>query len=156
MNNRAPFRIDIALALLFCGVATSAAAAQGVDLRELSRSAASSDGFLKPDQAFVLTAESNRADQVTLRWQIAKDYSLYRNKVKAVSHSAQAQPGAVELPAGKAKHDEYCGEQVVYYEELVANVPVSRAADLVALPLEVTYQGCAEAGLCYPPIRKQI
>ena len=40
-----------------------------------------SDGFLKPDQAFVLTAESESADRVTLRWQIAKDYYLYRDKI---------------------------------------------------------------------------
>ena len=139
--------------LLLCGAA--AAGAQGVDLKQLAGGGAS-DGFLKPDQAFVLTAESESADRVTLRWQIAKDYYLYRDKVLVATASPDAKLGAPELPPGKTKHDEYFGEQVVYYDELVANVPVSRRSSLTELPLEVTYQGCAEAGLCYPPIRKQI
>ena len=139
--------------LLLCGAA--AAGAQGVDLKQLAGGGAT-DGFLKPDQAFVLTAESESADRVTLRWQIAKDYYLYRDKVLVATASPDAKLGAPELPPGKTKHDEYFGEQVVYYDELVANVPVSRRSSLTELPLEVTYQGCAEAGLCYPPIRKQI
>ena len=143
-------------AFLLLVLAPLLTAAAGVDLKQLTAgSSGASDGFLKPDQAFVLTADSESADRVTLRWQIAKDYYLYRDKV-AVSTQAAAQLGTPVMPAGKAKHDEYFGEQVVYYDELVVNVPVARAAGLTELPLEVTYQGCAEAGLCYPPIRKQI
>jgi thiol:disulfide interchange protein DsbD len=155
MDPKAPFHGRAALALLGC-IAIGTAAAQGLDLRDVAQSGGGSGDFLKPDQAFVLTAESTRADQVTLRWQIAKDYYLYRDKVAVVSQTPEAQLGTVDLPAGKVKHDEYFGEQVVYFDELVANVPVSRGAGLTTLPLEVTYQGCAEAGLCYPPIRKQV
>jgi thiol:disulfide interchange protein DsbD len=154
MHQLASIRSRGALFLLFlCGAA--AAGAQGVDLKQLAGGGAS-DGFLKPDHAFVLTAESESADRVTLRWQIAKDYYLYRDKVAVATSSTDAKLGTPVLPPGKTKHDEYFGEQVVYYDELVANVPVSRRAGLTELPLEVTYQGCAEAGLCYPPIRKQI
>ena len=154
MHQLASIRSRGALSLLLlCGAA--AAGAQGVDLKQLAGGGAS-DGFLKPDQAFVLTAESESADRVTLRWQIAKDYYLYRDKVAVATASPDAKLGAPVLPPGKTKHDEYFGEQVVYYDELVANVPVSRRSSLTELPLEVTYQGCAEAGLCYPPIRKQI
>ena len=135
---------------------TAAAGAQGVDLRQVPGSGGASDGFLKPDQAFVLTAESESPDRVTLRWQIAKDYYLYRDKIAVSTVTPDAELGTLVLPSGKVKHDEYFGEQVVYYDELVVNVPISRRADLARLPLEVTYQGCAEAGLCYPPIRKQI
>ena len=140
---------------LLLGLSLSAGA-QGVDLKELAGGSSSADGFLKPDQAFVLTAESESADGITLRWQIAKDYYLYRDKVAVTTTSPAAVLGAPVLPAGKTKHDEYFGEQVVYYDELVVNVPVSRKSDLADLPIEVTYQGCAEAGLCYPPIRKQL
>jgi thiol:disulfide interchange protein DsbD len=132
------------------------AGAQGVDLKQLAGGSSSADGFLKPDQAFVLTAESESADAITLRWQIARDYYLYRDKVAVTTTSPAAVLGAPVLPPGKTKHDEYFGEQVVYYDELVVNVPVSRKSDLTDLPIEVTYQGCAEAGLCYPPIRKQL
>jgi thioredoxin:protein disulfide reductase len=129
--------------------------AQGVDLKQLT-AGSSSDGFLKPDQAFVLTADSESADGITLRWRIARDYYLYRDKVVVTTTSPAAVLGAPVMPAGKTKHDDYFGEQVVYYDELVVNVPISRKSDLTELPIEVTYQGCAEAGLCYPPIRKQL
>jgi thioredoxin:protein disulfide reductase len=155
MHHSAPFRSHGALSLILL-TATATAWAQGLDLRQVAGSGGASDGFLKPDQAFVLTAESESADRVSLRWQIAKDYYLYRDKVAVTTSSPEAELGTPVLPPGKVKHDEYFGEQVVYYDELVANVPVSRRSDLAKLPLEVTYQGCAEAGLCYPPIRKQI
>jgi len=154
MHHSASIRSRGPLSLLL--LAAAAAGAQGLDLRQVAGSGGASDGFLKPDQAFVLTAESESADRVTLRWQIAKDYYLYRDKVAVATASPDAQLGAPALPPGKIKHDEYFGEQVVYYDELVTNVPISRRSELAELPLEVTYQGCAEAGLCYPPIRKLI
>src|SRR5581483_5793711 len=60
------------------------------------------------------------------------------------------------LPVGQSKTDEYFGTQQVYHNELVATLPVARAPGSSAheLPFSVTYQGCAEAGLCYPPITK--
>ena len=148
----ARFRAVVPFLLL---MAAGAVQAQGLDLKQLAGSGAT-DGFLKPDKAFVLTVESDSADRIALRWQIAKDYYLYRDKVAVTTTSPDAELGTPVLPPGKTKHDEYFGEQVVYYDELVANVPLSRRAGLTELPLEVTYQGCAEAGLCYPPIRKQI
>jgi thioredoxin:protein disulfide reductase len=61
------------------------------------------------------------------------------------------------MPTGETKSDEYFGKQEIYHHELVAGVPVARAsAAELALPLQVTYQGCATAGLCYPPITKEI
>ena len=156
MSHGVPVRLKSLFYLGLLLAVTAGAEAQGVDLRQVPGTGGASDGFLKPDQAFVLTAESESPDRVTLRWQIAKDYYLYRDKVLVATASPDAKLGAPELPPGKTKHDEYFGEQVVYYDELVANVPVSRRSSLTELPLEVTYQGCAEAGLCYPPIRKQI
>jgi thiol:disulfide interchange protein len=150
MTLLAPIRRLCAFALLV-GLSLSAGA-QGVDLKQLAGGDSSSDDFLKPDQAFVLTAESESADGITLRWQIAKDYYLYRDKVAVTTTSSAAVLGTPILPAGKTKHDEYFGEQVVYYDELVVNVPVSRKSSLAELPLEVTYQAVLRR-LRYPPIR---
>ena len=78
-------------------------------------------------------------------------------RVKAATTSDKAQLGALEMPTGETKSDEYFGKQEIYHHELVAGVPVARAsAAELALPLQVTYQGCATAGLCYPPITKEI
>jgi thiol:disulfide interchange protein DsbD len=129
----------------------------GFSLRRLLGREPKSDGdFLPPDQAFVLIADSDSADRITLRWEIADGYYLYRDKVKVAPLSPDAQFGAPRMPAGKVQHDEYFGEQVVYFEELVAQVPVAARAGLREMPIEVTYQGCAVAGLCYPPIRKPL
>ncbi|HVN43310.1 MAG TPA: protein-disulfide reductase DsbD, partial [Steroidobacteraceae bacterium] len=64
--------------------------------------------------------------------------------------------GAPQMPAGQTKHDEYFGDQVIYRGELVAEVPLAAPPGLEEIPLEVTYQGCADAGLCYPPVRKRV
>ena len=56
------------------------------------------------------------------------------------------------MPPGHVKNDEYFGRQEVYHHELRATVPVARTSGgPLELPLEVTYQGCADKGLCYPP-----
>jgi len=115
------------------------------------------DEFLQPDEAFRFNAFPDGPDHVKLIWQIADGYYLYRTRVKAATTSGKAQLGALEMPAGEFKTDEYFGKQEIYHHELVVGVPVARAsaADL-AVPLQVTYQGCAHAGLCYPPITKEI
>ncbi|HEX5650010.1 MAG TPA: protein-disulfide reductase DsbD [Steroidobacteraceae bacterium] len=132
---------------------------KGFDLRGLlgMGSGAKSDAdFLPPDQAFVLSATSPARDLVRLRWDVADDYYIYRDKTKAGSTSAQVRLGQLAIPGGETQVDEYFGEQVVFHGEMVADLPVSAAADVTEIPLEVTYQGCADEGLCYPPIRKTI
>ncbi|MDB6043707.1 MAG: thiol:disulfide interchange protein DsbD [Gammaproteobacteria bacterium] len=155
-------------ALLWLGVSAAQAAApaeasssltpRGIDA-VLGRSGikSSGDDFLPPDEAFRFDAIPDGPDHVRLIWQIADGYYLYRGRVKAATSSAQAQLGALEMPTGETKTDDYFGKQEVYHRELVAGVPVARSAGAqLALPLQVTYQGCATAGLCYPPITKTV
>ena len=129
---------------------TAAAGAQGVDLRQVAGSGGASDGFLKPDQAFVLTAESESPDRVTLRWQIAKDYYLYRDKIAVSTVTPDAELGTPVMPSGKVKHDEYFGEQVVYYDELVVNVPISRRSELARTALGGHLSGLRRGGAMLP------
>jgi thiol:disulfide interchange protein DsbD len=127
----------------------------GFNLRRLLGSSAKSDAdFLPVDQAFALAATSPARDRVRLHWVIADDYYLYRDKVTIKTTAAGVQLGKPSIPGGEIKTDEYFGEQVVFRGEMVADVGVSAAADVTAVPIEVTYQGCADAGLCYPPTRK--
>jgi thiol:disulfide interchange protein DsbD len=115
------------------------------------------DEFLPPDQAFQLAAYADGPDKVRLEWVIHEGYYLYKSRIKVASTSAQAQLGTPALPQGKEKEDEYFGKQEVYHDELTATVPVARAAgSALDLPVEVTYQGCADKGLCYPPITKNL
>lgn len=81
-------------------------------------------------------------------------YYLYRHQFAFVSQDPQVVSlGAPEIPAGKPKVDDWFGDVEVYYHEADAIVPVTvRTAGPV--DLAVTYQGCADAGLCYPPETK--
>jgi len=117
----------------------------------------SGDDFLPPDRAFRFDALPDGTDRVRLNWEIADGYYLYRARIKVMTPSARAQLGAPQMPQGQIKTDEYFGRQEVYHHELVATVPVLRATGgAFELPLQVTYQGCADAGLCYPPITKNV
>jgi thioredoxin:protein disulfide reductase len=117
----------------------------------------SGDDFLPPDQAFRFNAIPDGPDHVKLIWQIAEGYYLYRSRIKTVSTADQVKLGEMEMPKGESRTDEYFGAQEIYHHELVVGVPVTRTSsgDL-AVPLKVTYQGCAHAGLCYPPITKEV
>src|SRR5215472_13836874 len=132
------------------------AGASGIDA-VLGSARTSGDDFLPPDQAFRFDALAEGTDRVRLNWEIAEGYYLYRARIKVKTTSTSAQLGAPEFPPGQVKTDEYFGKQEVYHHELIATVPVARASSgPLDLPLEVTYQGCADAGLCYPPQTKTL
>ena len=115
------------------------------------------DTFLPPDQAFRFDALAEGSDRVRLNWEIAEGYYLYRARIKVSTSAPNAQLGSPQMPAGQVKNDEYFGRQEVYHHELIATVAVARpAGGTLEVPLEVTYQGCADAGLCYPPITKNV
>src|SRR5262249_39035955 len=114
----------------------------------------SSDDFLPPEKAFRFSAAADESGRVKLDWVIAPGYYLYRDRIRVADDSGRA--GTPVFPAGQIKNDEYFGQQVVYHDELIATVPVNVAASAKPLTLRVTYQGCAEAGLCYPPITQTL
>jgi thiol:disulfide interchange protein DsbD len=135
----------------------AAPADTGFSLKRLFGGGPKSDGdFLPVDEAFVFSVTSSSPDRITLRWDIADEYYLYRDKVKVAVDGAEATLGPPRMPDGKVTHDEYFGEQVVYYDQLIAQVPVSAPPGTRTLPIAVSYQGCADAGLCYPPTTKRV
>jgi thiol:disulfide interchange protein DsbD len=113
--------------------------------------------FLPPDEAFRFGAGLPQPDSIPLTWVIADGYYLYKDKISVETTTPNVQIGKPVLPQGKPKHDEYFGDTEVYYEVLEATLPVARAASSQAqsVQLKVTYQGCAEGGLCYNPITKE-
>jgi len=118
---------------------------------------AGGDDFLSVDQAFRFEAFTDGSDRVRLDWQIADGYYLYRARIKVTTPATSVQLGPTQFPAGQVKSDPYFGQQEVYHHELLATVPVTRrSGGVLDLPLEVSYQGCAEAGLCYPPQTRKV
>jgi len=146
-----------AAAATAAGPAAAATDKQGFSLKRLLGGEPQAEGgFLPMDEAFVFSATSSSPDRVTLRWDIADEYYLYRDKVKVAVPDGGATLGAPQFPDGKLHVDEYFGEQVVYYGQAVVTVPVSAAPGTRELALDVSYMGCADAGLCYPPTTKRI
>jgi thiol:disulfide interchange protein DsbD len=106
---------------------------------------AQADDFLPPEQAFVLKAELRDAHTVKLHWSIPPGYHLYRERLSFTGPGV----GQPQLPAGQRKFDENFGKEMeTYYSSLSLEVPVSGNGPFT---LTVGYQGCADAGLCYPP-----
>ncbi|MFP5507155.1 MAG: protein-disulfide reductase DsbD, partial [Gammaproteobacteria bacterium] len=131
-------------------------------LKALSQSLGFDDAdseFLDPDVAFrPSVAASPDGTALIARWDIAKGYYLYRDKLRVeLADGAGVTLHALALPAGKVKDDETFGRVEVYYDAVEARVPLSRTGT-AAQPLRVklAYQGCAEAGICYPPQTKTL
>lgn len=116
-----------------------------------SATALDSQDFLPPEQAFKLTASAGSADTVELNWQIAEGYHLYRDKTKFQSQTESIQLGQVNMPEGSVEHDPALGEVVVYRNVLTVVLPLINQNHESQLKLWVKYQGCADAGVCYPP-----
>jgi thioredoxin:protein disulfide reductase len=151
---RSGFRLAVGFGL--AAVAGLAFAAAGDDQNSLkslvSPGTATKTEFLDVDQAFKLTGGADGPDRVQLVWAIAPGYYLYRSRLKFSSTDPQVTLGEPELPAGDVKDDEFFGKQVVYHNDLIARLSVARAGGAaITVPLTVSYQGCASAGLCYPP-----
>jgi len=110
--------------------------------------------FLDPDVAFRVGASVD-GHVVRVRWVIADGYYLYRSRIEIKAESPDLAVAAPGLPPGVLKSDPYLGTQEIYQRQVEATVPYTRFdAGAHPLQIKVTYQGCAEAGLCYPPITK--
>src|ERR1700739_2614312 len=99
--------------------------------------------FLPGDKAFVLTSERLDSGETQLFWQITDGYYLYQKRLK---FDGLAAGNAPPLPEGESHSDEYFGEQQVYRQGLELKIPATAQGQI-----KVSYQGCADAGLCYPP-----
>ena len=83
-------------------------------------------------------------------WRIAEGYYLYRERFEVVaSRDGQAIAAELEFSPGKVKDDPYFGRTEVYYHG--ASIRIGELGDPEGLKLKLTSQGCADAGLCYPP-----
>ena len=119
--------------------------------------AVESDELLQPDDAFQFSATVNKADSLLLSWDIANGYYLYRHKIKVVSLTNEIKVSEQFFPASQTKHDKFFGEVDIYRDHLEIEILLQRQQPVLnKLMMEVTFQGCAEAGVCYMPIQKTL
>ncbi|MCP3870990.1 MAG: protein-disulfide reductase DsbD [Gammaproteobacteria bacterium] len=114
--------------------------------------AQSEDDFLLPGDAFRVSAEMGSENQLIVRWDIADGYYLYQSKFKFSTDDSGVQLGTPDLPPSELKKDDFFGDVQTYRGTIEIGIPVERRTDAPdTLNLKTISQGCADAGLCYPP-----
>jgi len=116
----------------------------------------SSNGFLPVDQALPFRYSTDNG-AVILAWDVTPGHYLYKERlsVNVVTEGATVGEPQFSLD-GKTTHDEFFGEVTVFYDPVEVRVPVTLPEGAREAELRVTYQGCAEAGLCYPPQNRDV
>ncbi|MDA1106983.1 MAG: protein-disulfide reductase DsbD [Proteobacteria bacterium] len=114
--------------------------------------------FLEADEAYEFSAEVADGNTVVARWRIADGYYMYRDKFRFdLVNSPDVSLGAAQFPPSETKQDENFGKVEVYHSAVAITLPLARNSTVPAtINLHATYQGCAEAGFCYPPISKTV
>jgi thiol:disulfide interchange protein DsbD len=109
--------------------------------------AAAADDYLAPDVAFKFSARMQDAGTLAVTYEIADGYYLYRERFKF--SAVDATLGVPSFPPGKVKFDDTFQKNVETYTHAVTiTIPVQAAG---LFTLNASSQGCADAGLCYPP-----
>ena len=111
---------------------------------------------LPPHEAFALSARALDARTLEARFDIVDGYYLYRDKLKFSVEAPARVATTPELPPGKMKHDEFFGDTQTYRGRVVVRLPLAAAESGRTLTLVTESQGCADAGVCYPPQRQAL
>jgi thiol:disulfide interchange protein len=123
----------------------------------LPRFAVASPWWMRGIQSAFRVYSRTDGEVLRVRWVIADGYYLYRQKMSITAESPDLSVAAPLFPPGILKQDPYLGTQEIYTREVEATAAYHRIdAGAHPLQIKVSYQGCASAGLCYPPITKVI
>ena len=115
----------------------------GVTQAQTANNPFSQPDFLPVNKAFVFSAEPLPSGETRLQWKIADTYYLYQKRFKFDGLEAAHTP---ELPQGLEHSDEFFGATQVYRDRVELLIPAGASGQV-----KVSWQGCADAGLCYPP-----
>ena len=116
---------------------------------------AQAQNFLAPEQAFQVSADYQTKDEIVLNVKPAKGYYIYREsiKFKIVKNNGDLSLGAPQLPQGKIKFDENFGKELeTYPKDFSILLPLLNKKDASGMILSMELQGCADKGICYPPM----
>ncbi len=119
---------------------------------------ADDDEIPHPDEAFILTAKLDQNNIIQSHILITDNTYLYRDKIKIRLADGNGHSiGAIALPAGKDKYDEFLGDTEVFHDQIKVSIPIiSETNASEKFSLSYQYQGCVEDRICYPPITKYL
>lgn len=114
--------------------------------------------LLPPDQAFQFNAIIKNPNTLHVSWLAAENYYMYKHKFKLeLLGTNKLTLGAYTLPNGKPKEDEAFGQVEIFHGEVATDVPLNRQDTAgQTIKLKASYQGCADRGVCYPPMDKTV
>lgn len=113
--------------------------------------------LLPADQAFRFAAEVRDPQAIYLGWEIADGYYLYREKLKIkLLEAGDLRLGPYDIPRGEPRFDEEFGAVEIFRKAVGVLVPVLGVNEASTVRLEVGFQGCADRGVCYPPLSKTV
>jgi thioredoxin:protein disulfide reductase len=133
------------LIVLFLGLAATTSV--------LAASVLGQEDILDPEKAFRFSARALDERTIEVRYRIEDGYYLYRDKFRFAAEPPTVKLGTAAFPPGRIKQDEFFGRVETYRGSLAIRVPVEPGAEKV--DLAVTSQGCADVGICYPPITQR-
>jgi len=108
---------------------------------------------LPAEEAFVPTIEALSRDQLAIRFDITDGYYLYRDKLGfSLTDTGDASLGKPVMPEAIVVEDDFFGTTATYRDSAELSLPLSVNADVKAVTLDITFQGCADIGICYPPV----
>lgn len=136
------------------GNLTSALASLGID----NKSSKTAQNLLPKDQAFRFSAEVINPETIRVNWQLAPGYYLYRDKIHlTLTGSDGVKLGNFSVPHGEPRHDEEFGDVEVFHQELNFSIPLTRSnREASGVKLTASFQGCADIGVCYPPMQQVV
>ena len=136
--------INRAILLLLLMLLTCIARAQDPDL-------------LEPEKAFRISARLIDAGRLEVNYEIAPGYYMYRDKFKFAAEPTSVALDASKLPAGQSKKDAIFGNVQIYRGSLKLELPVSGTdPGAPQFLLKAVSQGCADIGVCYPPLEQKV
>lgn len=116
--------------------------------------------FLDPEKAFVLSAQMMGPQEIEVRFNIARGYYMYRERFEFALDDPVVKLGIPVYPNGVVKYDATFNKDMeLYFGQVAIRIPIDpwpRDTPAKPLTLNVTSQGCAEAGLCYPPMDSKL
>lgn len=149
--------LDVARPASFVAAAMSPVDSLVKGLSSLSPNSSQAE-LLPPEQAFQFTAATNDPNTIHVSWLPAEGYYLYREKFKlALIGSDKVKLGDYVIPHGEPKEDEAFGHVEIFHGEVSVDIPLIRSDTAPQhLSLKADYQGCADRGVCYPPMDKTV
>ena len=127
-------------------------------VEKLLKPKASDDALLPAEQAFRFFATVKDAETLHVNWEIAPGYYLYREKIRLeLTDTTNNRLGNYSIPEGAPKHDEAFGQVEIFHDQLGFDLPITRKnPSAQTITLSASFQGCADRGVCYPPMTQKI